>query len=137
MLASVFLIAAVFAPVDVPETGTDKAALVDTAMWTSGRRRGADGFDVLDGDDDGILWLGNNLRFTTSRNFEAYAQGLEDVAYVDRLKKELARRSKGAFPDCEKLVDDYFAQTRKPDATEIDAWRLAVGRAIRRLGENE
>ena len=108
-----------------------------TAMWTSGRRRGADGFDASDGDDDGILWLGNGLRFTTSRNFEAYGQGLEDVAYVDLLKKELARREKGAFPQYERLVSDYAAQTKKPDQTQINAWRLAVGRAIHALRKGD
>ncbi len=107
------------------------------AGWTVRRCGRADGFDASDGDDDGILWLGNGLRFTTSRNFEAYGQGLEDVAYVDLLKKELARREKGAFPQYERLVSDYAAQTKKPDQTQIDAWRLSVGRAIHGLRKDD
>lgn len=104
-----------------------------TAMWTSGRRRGSDGFDISDGNDDGILWLGNDLRFTTSKNFEAYSQGLEDVAYVDRLKKELTCRAGGRFPEYEKLVSDFSEQTKNPDQVAILRWRQAVGRAIQQL----
>ena len=100
-----------------------------SAMWCSTNSKGDDSFDSSDGPDDGILWLGNDRRFVSSKNFEAFREGLEDVAYVDRLKKELAR-SPDAAAKHSSLVDDFERQTLKPDQAAIEAWRRAVGRAV-------
>lgn len=104
-----------------------------SAMWTSGRRRGNDAFDVSDGSDDGILWMGVDGRFISSKNFEAFREGLEDVAYVDRLKKEMAKRPALASSAYSKLVTDFSAQTKSPEQKAIDVWRLEIGRAIDKL----
>ena len=100
-----------------------------SAMWCSSNSKGDDSFDPSDGPDDGILWYGSNRRFISSKNFEAFREGLEDVAYVDRLKKLLKRDSETAAK-YGSLVTDFETQTRKPDQAAIEAWRLAVGRAI-------
>ena len=100
-----------------------------SAMWCSSNSKGDDSFDPSDGPDDGILWFGSNRRFISSKNFEAFREGLEDVAYVDRLKKLLKRDSETAAK-YGSLVTDFETQTRKPDQAAIEAWRLAVGRAI-------
>lgn len=105
------------------------------AMWQSGIRRGDDGYDVSDGSDDGVLWSGPNGRFVPSRNFEAFREGLEDVAYLDRLRKELKRYAATGrkYPEYERLDADFAEQTKNPDQKKIDGWRLAVGRAIESL----
>ena len=55
------------------------------AMWTSGRRVGDDGWDSRDGYDDGILWAGIGKQMIPTKRFEAFREGLEDVAYMDLL----------------------------------------------------
>ena len=109
-----------------------------SAMWCTSNSKGHDSFDASDGPDDGILWLGNDRRFTTSKNFEAFREGLEDVAYLDRLRKELKRHSAlgNAYPEYEKLDAKFTEQCKKPDQREIEAWRLATGRAINELVKN-
>ena len=106
-----------------------------SAMWCTSNSKGYDSFDASDGPDDGILWMGNDRRFTTSKNFEAFREGLEDVAYLDRLRKELKRHSAlgNAYPEYEKLDAKFTEQCKKPDQREIEDWRLAVGRAINAL----
>ena len=104
-----------------------------TAMWCSNNSKGDDSFDPSDGPDDGILWYGNDRRFVPSKNFEAFREGLEDVAYVDRLKKEIARVGGDAAAKYGTLVDEFEAQCKTPDQAAILKWRLAVGRAIDEL----
>ena len=104
-----------------------------TAMWCSSNSKGDDSFDSSDGPDDGILWYGNDRRFVPSKNFEAFREGLEDVAYVDRLKKEIARVGGDAAAKYGTLVDEFEAQCKTPDQAAILKWRLAVGRAIDEL----
>ena len=104
-----------------------------TAMWCSSNSKGDDSFDPSDGPDDGILWYGNDRRFVSSKNFEAFREGLEDVAYVDRLKKEIARVGGGAAAKHGPLVEEFAAQCKTPDQAAIEKWRLGVGRAIDEL----
>ena len=106
-----------------------------SAMWCTSNSKGDDSFDSSDGPDDGILWLGNDRRFSSSKNFEAFREGLEDVAYLDMLRKELKRHSRVGlgYPEYEKLDAEFSAQCKKPEQAEIEAWRLAVGRAVDRL----
>lgn len=106
-----------------------------SAMWCSTNSKGNDSFDSSDGPDDGILWLGNDRRFTTSKNFEAFREGLEDVAYLDRLRKELKRHAASGrtYPEYDKLDADFSVHCKNPDQAAIEAWRLAVGRAVDRL----
>lgn len=95
------------------------------AMWTSGSRSGDDGWDSRDGYDDGILWCGNGKRQYPTKRFEAFREGLEDVAYMDRLEKEIERSAEAkALLDAREDVINAHSQ----DA--LDAWRLAVGRLI-------
>ena len=106
-----------------------------SAMWCTSNSKGHDSFDASDGPDDGILWLGNDRRFSSSKNFEAFREGLEDVAYLDMMRKELKRHRQAglAYPQFEKLDSDFSAHCKKPDQLEIEAWRLSVGRAIDKL----
>ena len=93
------------------------------AMWTSGRRSGDDGWDSRDGYDDGILWCGNNKRMIPTKRFEAFREGLEDVAYMDLLKKVGGK-------DAKALLDARDEVIKAHDQKALDAWRLAAGWAI-------
>ena len=99
------------------------------AFWTVGGPKG-DGWDSRDGYDEGITWQGLDKRTVPTRGLEAVREGLEDVAYMDRLEKELARVGCGKFPAYEKLLADREDVLKRADQREVDAWRLAVGRAI-------
>jgi len=65
----------------------------------------------------------------------AVREGLEDVAYMDRLQKELKRVGEQGkrFPEYEKLLEDREGIVKRSDQAEVDAWRLNTGRAIDRL----
>ena len=102
------------------------------AMWISGTRQGPDGFDMSDGYDDGICWYAGKEMVPTKR-FEAFREGLEDVAYMDRLEKELARLGAAKYPQYQKLLDERAGIRSRLDQDEVDAWRLAVGEAIDKL----
>ena len=102
------------------------------AMWISGTRQGPDGFDSSDGYDDGICWYAGKEMIPTKR-FEAFREGLEDVAYMDRLEKELARVGAAKYPQYQKLLDERAGIRLRLNQDEVDAWRLAVGEAIDKL----
>ena len=106
-----------------------------TAVWATGTRKGDDGFDASDGYDDGALWIGNDREYVTSRNFEAFREGLEDVAYLDRLCKELKRHVAAGrkHPEYEKLADEFAAHSKDPEPQKMDNWRLTAGRAVESL----
>ena len=119
-----------FYPMEAYEMDLDGAA-----VWMSGSRSGDDGFDSSDGYDDGALWMGNDRKMTTTKRFEAFREGLEDVAYVDRLKKEIAR-VKALGKDvsaAERLAAAPKGLMAKPSQEDVDVWRLAVGEEINRL----
>ena len=99
------------------------------AIWCSGTREGADGFDTFDGYDDGICWC-DGRRYVPTKRYEALREGLEDAAYMDRLAKELERVGAARYPQHAALLNscaDVFARARQD---EVDAWREAVGSAI-------
>ena len=116
-----------FYPLEAYSLGLDGAA-----VWCSGTRDGDDGFDSTDGYDDGALWVGNDRRYVTTKRFEAFREGLEDVAYVDRLKNEVERvRAKGGnVANAEALLKEPQTLMANPSQDAVDAWRLAVGEAI-------
>ena len=104
-------------------------------MWCDGRRVGSDGWDSRDGYDDGILWVDPGKRTIPTKRFEAFREGLEDVAYMDLLIKAIAgAKGKGVSPktvkEAQSLLDvrERIINSQRQD--ELDAWRLAAGRAI-------
>ena len=105
------------------------------AIWTIYSPQG-DGWDSRDGFDDGIAWRGLNRKPIPTKRLEAVREGLEDVAYMDRLEKELARAGKGRYPAFEKLLEERAEIVKAEDQKRVDAWRLAVGRAIDSLVAN-
>ena len=93
------------------------------AIWTSGSRQGADGWDSRDGYDDGILWCGANKCMRPTKRFEAFREGLEDVAYMALLEKAGTKEAKALLDAREDVIKSH-------DQKVLDAWRLAAGRAI-------
>ena len=65
-----------------------------------------------------------------TRCLQAVREGLEDVAYMDRLEKELARFPKGRYPAYEKLISSRKGIMKRADQAEVDKWRMSIGRAI-------
>ena len=104
------------------------------AIWTSGSRSGDDGWDSRDGYDDGILWCGNNKQMIPTKRFEAFREGLEDVAYMDLLAKAIAAKGNGSATAAQSLLDAREDMMKAHDQKALDAWRLAAGRAIDALG---
>jgi len=119
-----------FYPMEAYTMGLDGAA-----VWCSGTRMGDDGFDSSDGYDDGALWFGNDRKYVTTKRFEAFREGLEDVAYLDRLKREVVRvRAMGKKADqAAALLKEPEILMAAPSQEAVDAWRTAVGRAIDEL----
>ena len=93
------------------------------AMWCSGTRRGDDGWDSRDGYDDGILWYGPGKQQIPTKRFEAFREGLEDVAYMSLLEKAGGAEAKALLGAREEVIKSH-------DQSALDAWRLAAGRAI-------
>ena len=93
------------------------------AMWTSGSRSGDDGWDSRDGYDDGILWAGNGKEMIPTKRFEAFREGLEDVAYMSFLEKTDTKEARELLAAREDVIKSH-------DQRAVDAWRLAAGRAI-------
>ena len=102
------------------------------AYWTVYSPKGDDGWDSRDGRDEGLCWRGLDKKPVPTKMFEAVREGLEDVAYMDRLKKELARHKAAgrSFPQYEELLAAREAIMKANDQKKVDEWRLAVGRAI-------
>ena len=116
------------------------------AMWTSGGRTGDDGWDSRDGYDDGILWCGNNKQQIPTKRFEAFREGLEDVAYMDLLFKAMAKRTvthkdgvssrtpyAAALDKAQSLLDARESIIKAHSQKMVDDWRLDVGRTIDEL----
>ena len=102
-------------------------------MYINISPKGDDGFDHGDGYDEGITLRGLDKIPNTTKRFEAFREGLEDVAYMDILKKELAAAPKGKFPQFQKLLDSREQIMKNNKQNEVDAWRDAVGEAINTL----
>lgn len=99
-----------------------------------------DGFDHRDGYDDGITWRGVDKKPVPTKRLEAVREGLEDVAYMDILKKRLAAASvknpKKNYTEYQKLITERPRQLIKNcNQQEIDHWRLEVAEAIEKLGK--
>lgn len=104
-------------------------------MWCSGGRSGSDGFDSRDGYDDGITWCGNNKTRIPTKRFQAFREGLEDIAYMDALAKRIAAAKKSGrdVSKAQALLDDRASVMEKANYDVLDKWRLEVGRAIDEL----
>ena len=98
------------------------------AIWCSGTRSGDDGWDSRDGYDDGILWYGPGKLATPTKRFEAFREGLEDVAYMALLAKAETKEAKALLDAREDVIKSHDQKT-------VDAWRLATGRAIDALSK--
>jgi len=106
------------------------------AMWTYGVRSGSDGFDSRDGFDDGVLWQANDGEMVPTVRFEAFSEGLEDVAYMDALKKaqrKLKAAGKAEDEEVSLLLGQCRSVQKANSQSMLDAWRLAAGRALDRL----
>ena len=96
------------------------------AMWCAGTRGGDDGWDSRDGYDDGILWSGNGKEMIPTKRFEAWREGLEDVAYMDLLKRS-------GNVEARSLLEAREAVIKAHDQKVLDSWRLSAGRLIDEL----
>jgi hypothetical protein len=104
-------------------------------IWCSGTRQGDDGFDSRDGYDDGITWYGNDKKQVPTKRLQAFREGLEDIAYMDALSKEIDK-AKGLKRDVSKaqaLLDKRAEVMEKANYDVLDQWRLEAGRAIHEL----
>ena len=101
------------------------------AIWTFGPAA-TDGWDSQDGFDDGICWRGTDRKCVPTKHLAAFREGLEDVAYMDFLEKALKSENATGrdHPEYGRLLADRAAIVKSNDQVKIDAWRLAVGRAI-------
>ena len=107
------------------------------AWWAALGHNGLDSFDHEDGNgyDDGATLCGTDRKPVPTKMLQAIREGLEDVAYMDRLEKELQRvKAKDkSFPEYEKLLQDRENIISRSEQTEVDDWRLKTGQAIDRL----
>ena len=106
-------------------------------VWCSGGRSGSDGFDSRDGYDDGITWCGSNKNRIPTKRFEAFREGLEDIAYMDALEKAIAvaKKSGRNVSKAQALLDKRTSVMEKANYDVLDMWRLEVGRAINELSK--
>lgn len=102
------------------------------ALWISFTKQGDDGWDSRDGYDDGALWCGVGKSVVSTKRFEAWREGLEDVAYMDILAKAIAgAKAKGRnVLSAQALLDGRKTILRTKNQKAVDEWRLAAGRAI-------
>ena len=103
--------------------------------WTAMSPGGADYFDHEDGYDEGVTLCGVDRKPVPTKILQAIREGLEDVAYMDRLQKELQRvKAKGkVFPEYEKLLEMRGLIMKRSNQSEVDSWRLKTGNAIDHL----
>ena len=106
------------------------------AVWTFFGAKN-DGWDSRDGLDDGITWRGAKRTCVPTKQLAAFREGLEDVAYMDMLEKFLKDgKAKGGMRDeCVRLLGEREAIIKSDNQARVDAWRLAVGRAIDALAK--
>ncbi|MBE6357073.1 MAG: hypothetical protein E7058_08190 [Lentisphaerae bacterium] len=108
------------------------------AMWDILEARGIDGFDHRDGYDDGAAWLGNDRKPVPTKRLEAFSEGLEDVAYMHELDKQLKRLekvlSKEESTKLRELITTRMLHVMKlASQAHLDAWRIELGETIDRL----
>jgi hypothetical protein len=70
-----------------------------------------------------------------TKRFEAWREGLEDVAYMDMLQKAIAAaEAKGKnVSDARALLDGREKVLRARNQQALESWRLSVGRTIDKL----
>ena len=102
------------------------------AYYTIFTPEGDDGWDSRDGIDEGLCWRGNDKKPVPTKRLEAVREGLEDVAYMDRLERELARVAATGkqFPEFTALLEERRDIIKAENQERVNSWRLAVGRAI-------
>ncbi len=115
------------------------------AIWTSVNSGGSndhDGLDHRDGYDDGSTFLDNNRQPIPTKRLEAVSEGLEDVAYMFELDKQL-KRLEGKIPEADRAKYQALITTRLSEIMtmasqkQVDEWRLAVGTAIDALSKQK
>ncbi len=108
------------------------------AIWINLTPQGEDGLDHRDGYDDGVTLLDSNRQPIPTKRLEAVSKGLEDVAYMFELEKQL-KRLEGKLADNEykeylDLITEKLPQIVKAESQDlVDEWRIAVGTAIDKL----
>jgi len=104
------------------------------AIWTVYSPSG-DGWDSRDGFDDGVCWRGLDTRPVPTKHLQAVREGLEDVAYMDRLEREVRRLKAKGMPtaDAEALLAARAEIVKANDQKRTDEWRNAAGRLIDRM----
>ena len=107
------------------------------AYYTIFTPEGDDGWDSRDGIDEGLCWRGNDKKPIPTKRLEAVREGLEDVAYMDALEKALKNCSQmpcgtnaSLIAESKALLAEREAIVKARDQKKVDAWRLAIGRAI-------
>ena len=112
------------------------------AYYTIFTPEGDDGWDSRDGIDEGLCWRGNDKKPVPTKRLEAVREGLEDVAYMDALEKELARveakpsdkRPPAALLEkARSLLSERGEIVKAREQKQVDSWRHSVGRTIDRL----
>ena len=91
-----------------------------------------DSFSSEGGLSEGVTWRGVDRKMIPTKQLENVREGLEDVAYMDRLAKELAKAEKAgkSRPEFRTLLDERQDVMKSNDRRRVDEWRLATGRAI-------
>ena len=96
------------------------------AYWTVYSPKGDDGWDSRDGYDEGFCWRGLDKKPIPTKILEAVREGLEDVAYMDLLKRSGNAAAK-------LLLDARGEIIKANDQKVLDSWRLSAGRLIDEL----
>ena len=96
------------------------------AYWTVYSPKGDDGWDSRDGYDEGFCWRGLDKKPIPTKILEAVREGLEDVAYMDLLKRSGNAAAKS-------LLDARIDVIKANNQKVLDSWRLSAGRLIDEL----
>lgn len=111
------------------------------AIWTNASPQGEDGLDLRDGYDEGAVLIGSDRAPIPTKRFEAVAEGLEDVAYMFELDKQL-KRLEGKLDEKEMneysqlISEDKLREVmRSASQQRVDKWRLDIGSAIDKLSQ--
>ena len=106
--------------------------LTGLAIWISGMGGEGDPLDFDEKYNDGVTFRGPERKPIKTKQLEAIREGLEDVAYMDILKKQLERVGKKGqkYPQFEKLLNQRKSLVEKASVKEVESWRLEVGQAI-------
>ena len=109
-------------------------------IWASLSVHGMDGLDHRDGYDDGAVIMNSDRKPIPTKRFEAVSEGLEDVAYMFELKKQLERLEgkldKKEHDKYQALITTDLENIVKAASQEmVDQWRLTMGTTIDKLSQ--